>query len=297
MKKNNIYFIYFLTVYVIIQYIWWTYFILNIDQSPVNSKAKNWMIIGEGSVFLFIIIFAFSRLIVSLKKESRLNEQKNNFLMSITHELKTPIAHNKLTLQTLLKRKNIEETARIDLTEKVLAENTRLEHLVENILTATRLETNYFKLNKEKFDFYILVNELIKRYSILLGDAQINVIRNTEKTIVNADQSMIETVIINIIENYHKYALDSKEFNIILSTFGDRVKCSFTDMGEGVPAEFQRDIFKKFVRAENEEVRTKKGTGLGLYISKEFLKLNQGTISFTPNKPKGAVFEITLPLA
>ncbi|MBN9292637.1 MAG: hypothetical protein J0G96_01510 [Flavobacteriia bacterium] len=297
MKKNNIYFIYFLTVYVIIQYIWWTYFILNIDQSPFNSKAKNWMIIGEGSVFLFIIIFAFSRLIVSLKKESRLNEQKNNFLMSITHELKTPIAHNKLTLQTLLKRKNIEETARIDLTEKVLAENTRLEHLVENILTATRLETNYFKLNKEKFDFYILVNELIKRYSILLGDAQINVIRNTEKTIVNADQSMIETVIINIIENYHKYALDSKEFNIILSTFGDRVKCSFTDMGEGVPAEFQRDIFKKFVRAENEEVRTKKGTGLGLYISKEFLKLNQGTISFTPNKPKGAVFEITLPLA
>jgi len=296
-KKNNIYFIYFLTVYVIIQYIWWTYFILNIDQSPFNSKAKNWMIIGEGSVFLFIIIFAFSRLIVSLKKESRLNEQKNNFLMSITHELKTPIAHNKLTLQTLLKRKNIEETARIDLTEKVLAENTRLEHLVENILTATRLETNYFKLNKEKFDFYILVNELIKRYSILLGDAQINVIRNTEKTIVNADQSMIETVIINIIENYHKYALDSKEFNIILSTFGDRVKCSFTDMGEGVPAEFQRDIFKKFVRAENEEVRTKKGTGLGLYISKEFLKLNQGTISFTPNKPKGAVFEITLPLA
>lgn len=255
------------------------------------------MIIGEGSVFLFIIIFAFSRLIVSLKKESKLNEQKNNFLMSITHELKTPIAHNKLTLQTLLKRKNIEETARINLTEKVLIENTRLEHLVENILTATRLETNYFKLNKERFDFYILINELIKRYLILLGNAQVNVINNTYKTYVNADKSMIETVIINIIENYHKYALDSKEFNIILSTFGDRIICSFADMGEGVPAEFQKDIFKKFVRAENEEVRTKKGTGLGLYISKEFLKLNQGTISFTPNKPKGAVFEITLPLA
>lgn len=281
----------------LLQYVWWTYFIIKLGENTSKAKTIFWMLIGEGGVFLFVILFTFSRLILSLKREAKLNTQKNNFLLSVTHELKTPIAHNKLTLQTLLKRKDLDEGKRAMLLEKILLENDRLEHLVENILTSTRIETNNFSLSKEAFDFCQLVEDVLRRYAILLGDAQINLKKIQPSIYVVADAKMIETVIINLIENYHKYALESESLSINITIFGDKVKCAFADLGEGIPPEFHKDVFKKFIRVENEEVRTKKGTGLGLYISKEFLKLNNGTISFYPNKPKGAIFEITLPLA
>lgn len=296
-KKKNFYFIYFLVTYVVLQYIWWTFFILKLGENTERQSTIFWMLIGEGSVFLFVILFTFSRLILSLKKEEKLKQQKNNFLLSVTHELKTPITHNKLTIQTLLKRKNLDEDKRNDLYEKILAENNRLEHLVENILTSTRLETKFFQLNKEKFNIYLLINELVKHYAILLGDSVVNIATESEDIEVVADRKMIETVVINLIENYHKYALESGALTIIISTFGDRVKCAFSDVGKGVPKEFRKDIFKKFVRTENEEKRTKKGTGLGLYISREFLILNNGNISYSPNKPMGSIFEITIPIA
>lgn len=232
-----------------------------------------------------------------MKKEINLNEQKNNFLLSITHELKTPIAHNKLTLQTLLKRNNIDPETQRQLTQKILNENDRLERLVENLLTATRLETNFFQLNKERYNLYEQIDHLLKRYSILFANTQVNIVTYQTDLFVNADKFMMETVITNLIENAHKYAAESEEFTVIISIFGDRIRCQFCDTGEGVSEEFQPYIFQKFVRAQSEEIRTKKGTGLGLFICREFLKLNNGTITYQSNKPKGSIFEITLPLA
>lgn len=297
MKKKNFYFIYFLIAYVILQYVWWTYVILKLGKETDNSNTTFLMLIGEGSVFLFIIIFTFLRLIISLRKEEKLKQQKNNFLLSVTHELKTPLAHNKLSVQTLLKYKELDENKRSDLLHKILTENNRLEHLVENILTSTRIETKYFKLNKEKFVLFDLINELVGRYAILMGETKVNIVAEKADFSVYADKKMIETVFINLIENFHKYALDSESLTVIITTFGDKVKCSFADCGSGIPTEYRKDVFKKFVRTENEEVRTKEGTGLGLYIAKEFLKLNNGNIVYLPNKPKGSIFEITLPLA
>lgn len=288
---------YFLAIYVILQFVWWTYFILTLDASKLDLKARFTMILGEGSVFLLIIIFAFTRLIISLRKEGKLNEQKDNFLMSITHELKTPIAHNKLSIQTLLKRNDISEEIRIDLLHKVLTENDRLQHLVENLLTATRLETKYLKPNREKFNVYLLINRLLEHYSILFENTKINLIAVSNEVWVMADERMVETVILNIIDNFHKYASDSDEFRVIVSTFGDKVKCSFEDQGIGINDAFRKEVFKKFTRSESEEIRTKKGTGLGLYICREFLKLNGGTILCEPNQPKGTKFIISLPLA
>jgi K+-sensing histidine kinase KdpD len=297
MKKKNYYFIYFLVAYVILQYVWWTYFIIKLGEKTDRAATIFWMLVGEGGVFLFVIIFTFSRLIISLKREEKLNNQKNNFLLSVTHELKTPIAHNKLTLQTLLKRKDLDEDKRNALLEKILVENNRLEHLVENILTSTRIETNNFNLSKETFNLGDLVEKIVERYAILLADSQVNITKSQPSVFVVADQKMIETVLINLIENYHKYALDSESLSINITTFGEKAKCSFADLGTGVPLNYQKEIFKKFVRMENEEIRTKKGTGLGLYIAKEFLKLNNGNIVYLPNKPNGAIFELTLPLA
>lgn len=296
-NKFRIRIIYFLAIYVVLQFVWWTYFILTLDISKLNAGAKFSMILGEGSVFLLIIIFAFTRLIISLRKEGKLSEQKDNFLMSITHELKTPIAHNKLTVQTLIKRQDLDDKMKNNLLEKVLIENNRLQHLVENLLTATRLESRYFQPNREKFKLIDLIQDLTKTYAILMENTQVNLIEEKKDIQVYADKRMIETVVINIIDNFHKYASESEEFRIIVSIFEGRAKCSFIDQGEGISEEMRKEVFKRFVRTENEEIRTKKGTGLGLYICKEFLKLNGGTMICEANQPKGTKFILSLPLA
>lgn len=280
-----------------LQFSWWAYFLLHFDPDKLSERARFTMILGEGGVFMLILIFAFTRLIISLGKESKLNQQKDNFLMSITHELKTPIAHNKLTLQTLLKRKDIPSEKQQELLEKVLSENGRLQHLVENLLTATRLEARYFKPQKEKFNLHEKVTALIENYAILLKDTEINIISHVENPIVYADSTMIDTVLINLIENYHKYAINATELQIEIHSFEDKIKCTLKDNGEGVPDKFKKEMFKKFVRNENEETRTKKGTGLGLYIAKEFMKINKGNIRYIPNQPKGAIFELIIPRA
>jgi len=294
--KKVIYLMSFLCVYVIVQHLWWAYYLMHLEAHPINDNKRWWMIFGESGVILLIMIYAFARLIISLRKEARLNEQKNNFLLSITHELKTPIAHNRLSIQTILKRPNLEAATRENLLQKILDENDLLNRLVEKILTATRLETRFFKPQQELFNYYELLEELLEKYAILLDDKEVIINTFSKKIYVNADKKMLETVIINLIENFHKYAGDSPSFKISITKLENRFKCSFIDEGKGIENRFKHDIFKKFIRGENEETRTQKGTGLGLYISKEFLKLNQGDIFFRQNQPKGAIFDVILPL-
>jgi K+-sensing histidine kinase KdpD len=105
---------------------------------------------------------------------------------------------------------------------------------------------------------------------------------------------MIKTILRNLIENGLKYASNSERFIVFLKREINHVKFGTRDAGPGVPDDLQKDIFKKFFRIENEETRSQKGTGLGLFIAAEFTKLNGGKLNYYPNKPTGSVFEITL---
>lgn len=298
MKRQTALIFYVLGFYVVLQFAWWGYHLIQISSqlqqvnNQVNSKTT--MIIGEGFVFFILLVVGLWRIKVSINKDHKLSERQNNFLLSVTHELKTPIASNKLYLQTLVKH-DFPIEKREELLKKALIENQRLEEIVEMILTATRIENQTFQLHKEWIDLNEMLSQLAENENSILGKEWVVFeAKDNVKVQVEADAFMIKTIVRNLIENALKYAPNSDKIVVFLRRDNSRVKFGVQDNGPGIPAENQRLVFKKFIRLENEETRSQKGTGLGLFIASEFSRLNGGKLNYLPNKPKGSIFEITL---
>lgn len=298
MKRQTALIFYVLGFYVVLQFAWWGYHLIQISSqlqqvnNQVNSKTT--MIIGEGFVFFILLVVGLWRIKVSINKDHKLSERQNNFLLSVTHELKTPLASNKLYLQTLIKH-DFPIEKREDLLKKALIENQRLEEIVEMILTATRIENQTFQLHKEWIDLNEMLSQLAENENSILGKEWVVFeAKDNVKVQVEADAFMIKTIVRNLIENALKYAPNSEKIIVFLRRDNNRVKFGVQDFGPGIPAVNQRLVFKKFIRLENEETRSQKGTGLGLFIASEFSRLNGGKLNYLPNKPQGSIFEITL---
>jgi two-component system, OmpR family, phosphate regulon sensor histidine kinase PhoR len=294
LKKQATISFYFLAAYVILQFSWWAYHIVELtkvagyEQDAINKRIG--MIIGEGLVFFLILIFGLWRIIRSIKKENELAKRQSNFLLSVTHELKTPLASTKLYLQTLLKR-NFDAEKREELLEKTLLENQRLEEIVEAILISTRIDNQTLEIHKEKIDLNGEIKKIIEHFKKKIN-ADIIVLNEQKNIQLESDLFMLRTIIMNLLENAIKYAGTKEKIEIDLVQEESSVKIRIKDFGPGIPADKQKIIFQKFVRLENEETRTSKGTGLGLFIVKEFTKLCGGDINFYPNENKGSVFEL-----
>ena len=138
MKRTNQYLFLILLLYVILQAAWWLYSIHQLSAEVINEKEeldrKTSMIISEGAVFLLILIVGFFITYRSLRKEVQVSAQQKNFLLAITHELKTPIASLKLYLQTLVKR-DLPQEKQKEILGKSIKDADRLNELVENILS------------------------------------------------------------------------------------------------------------------------------------------------------------------
>lgn len=294
MKRTSILF-YLLSFYVLLQFLWWGFHLTQLTQIVSEQSGKGnqriFMIIGEGMVFLLILIFGIWKMKSSIKKELQLTQNQTNFLLSVTHELKTPIASNKLYLQTILKRE-LDAEKRKELIEKALNENIRLEKMIDNILNATRLENRKLILHKEEVTVSDFLTSIVDRFQKNNPEIVFKTVISSEVS-KSIDPFIFETIINNLIENAIKYAGKEGPITIELiknSTTHIRVK----DLGPGVDVEAQKNIFKKFYRAGNEEIRSQKGSGLGLFIAAEFSRLHGGQLKYLDNQPKGAIFELIL---
>ena len=139
MNRRTALIFYVLSAYVVIQFLWWGYRIIELtnelakESTEISSRVR--MILGEGSVFLLLLLIGIWQIRRSIRKELKLSTRQNNFLLSVTHELKTPLAANKLYIQTIQKRDLSKEQTN-DLLKKSIEENARLEYMIDNILNA-----------------------------------------------------------------------------------------------------------------------------------------------------------------
>jgi len=297
MKKQTAIFFYVLGAYVVLQFAWWGYHLIELTNEIDRQKGivsnRFFMIIGEGFVFFLILILGLWKIRSSIKKDLIFSQRQNNFLLSVTHELKTPLAANKLYLQTLVKRE-LDSSKRNELLGKAIIENQRLEAMIDNILNASRLENQVMELHKEWFSLSDLLQGVADRFNKSLQNTivQADLLVDCK---IEADFFMIEAIINNLVENALKYAGNQKIIVLYLQKLDNqRIVFGVKDEGPGIPLEFQSEIFKKFVRSGNEETRSQKGTGLGLFIAAEFIRIHGGKIRYKNNQPSGSNFEITL---
>lgn len=226
----------------------------------------------------------------SIRMIYNLNKQQNNFLLSVTHELKTPIAAMKLLLQTIRTRQ-LPEEKRNELLDKAVANSDRLNELAENMLTAMQIENNKYDYGKESFLLSDLVGRLVESYQ-LRTELTSQVEDDLE---VVGDRFILRISMNNLLENAIKYG-NGNPVDVRLFSQGDKAIVEIRDQGIGIPESERKKIFRKFYRVEDEEIRDTKGTGLGLFIVKETIEKHGGSIKVSSNEPHGTVFRVELPL-
>lgn len=318
MKKSRpLLLFYILVAYVLLQFAWWSYLMIEQNNEIYHLKSEinllhhedpqliiekgnelekklhgRWMMIaGEGLVFLVLLSVAFLRVQKTFKREADLSHQQKNFMHSITHELKSPIASVKLGLETLLKR-DLEKEKQKEILSNALSDTERLNTLVDNILLSAQIENRSYNIHKEKINLSEFIHELLLK--IQRTNNSHSITQSVQPGIfAELDRSSFTSVLLNLIENAMKYSPDGSMIKIILAKKENSVTLSVCDEGTGITDEEKQNIFTKFYRIGNEETRKTKGTGLGLYIVKYLTEKNGGIVSVKNNSPRGTVFEIT----
>ena len=260
MKRQTTIILYILAVYVVLQFVWWGYHLIELTQELSGDEGKLpkrvLMIIGEGLVFFFLLILGFWKIQNSIRKDLKLAERQKNFLLSVTHELKTPIAANKLFLQTIGKRELSNEQKQ-EIVQKALSESDRLELMIDNILNASRIENNALQMVKEEVDLSQLLENVINRFKKF--NPQQELIHDISPSIsIQSDGFLIETIFNNLIENASKYAGPDAKIEVYLSENNNSIVCGVKDNGPGILKENTKEIFSKFYRVESEEIRSQK---------------------------------------
>jgi two-component system phosphate regulon sensor histidine kinase PhoR len=278
---------YFLVFYVLSQLFWWAVLLIELDPS------RKWMVIGEGLVFLSLMSFGAYRLNRAFNKDRKMNMQKRNFLLSVTHELKSPLASIKLYLQTIQKRELDKET-QASFISKSLLDIERLDDMVENVLLASKIENNSYSFPKEELDLSELVTKIVSRLQIHVCSKD-NIVTKIEPNVfITGDRFALTSVVTNLIENAVKYSKDCLPLQVNLERKSNGKVClQVADLGIGIPDEEKPKIFNKFYRVGSEDTRKTKGTGLGLFIVKQVLENHQAQIKVKNNTPRGTIFEVT----
>lgn len=250
------------------------------------------MIIAEGLFFAVCLLAGLGIINRSVRREISLTRQRRNFMLSITHELKSPIASLRLSFETILKR-DLQRPQVEKLCSNGLADAGRLQNLVESLLLAARLEDNWRPLI-EPVDLGAVAKECIATLQPRFPNAHFKLRLPEQLPPVQADKSGLTSVMLNLLENAAKYASDQPEIEFVAERLLNKTRIQIIDNGKGIPDLEKNAIFDKFYRIGNEETRKSTGTGLGLYIAQQVVKAHHGVLTLSDNKPSGAIFTIEL---
>jgi two-component system, OmpR family, sensor histidine kinase CiaH len=245
--------------------------------------------IGEGVSFLLFLLAGAILVFRAINRQFVQAQQQENFVMAITHELKTPIAVTKLNLETLQKRL-LNNEQRQKLITVTIQEANRLNSLCNNMLLTTQIEAGGYKIMKERIDLSNLVIECTQDFIVRFPNRKIEA-QLPEELFINGDLLLLQLAVNNLLDNAIKYS--GKDDIVLLKLFQDPkgIHLQIIDEGPGISNTEKEKIFEKYYRGSQNKT---KGTGLGLYLTKKIVQTHSGTIKIKNNPLRGSNFEILL---
>lgn len=264
------------------------------DLAKIESaaKRKQAQYLGEGLAFFLLIMAGAVSVFRAARRQLNFSLQQQNFMMGLTHELKTPIAVTKLNLETLQKRK-LDEQQRERLIQNTLQEANRMNTLCNNMLLSSQIEAKGFHLSEEEINFSELAAACVQDFIIRFADKKISP-SIQEDIYTNGDRLLLQMSVNNLIDNAIKYSPKETPVTILLSQKDNDIILQVKDQGKGIDGEEKRKVFDKFYRVGNAATKSAKGTGLGLFLTKKIVREHKGNITVTDNYPSGCIFTITL---
>ncbi|MGC4003850.1 MAG: HAMP domain-containing sensor histidine kinase [Pirellulales bacterium] len=261
-----------------------------------QSPGVYYAALAVGTTFFVLVLVGVIMYLTLTIKAVRLTQRQSNFIDSVTHELKSPIASLKLYLQTLEKRRLTEEqTAEVQ--RSMLEVLTDLDHLIDHLLDAARLEKDVEPAPIENVDLVSVLESaaqaIAKRYEL----AESAITLRLREVRLPGHTKECEILFRNILDNAVKYSGTDPRVEIqIYAPVVGKVGVRISDSGPGIPANLRRKIFGRFVRLGNELERKTAGTGLGLYIVRETVRKMRGQVNVKGRGSEpGTIFEVELP--
>lgn len=242
-------------------------------------------------------IIGASKIARDITEYKRLEQQKDDFISIATHELKTPVTSIKAYAQVLhsifIKK---EDSKSAEYLAKMDAQLNKLTNLIADLLDVNKIQSGQLQLHSDYFNFNELVEEAVEE--LQRTTTRHTLIKNLAPSkIIFGDRDRIGQVLTNLISNAIKYSPHSEKIVVSTQATKKLVTLSVRDFGVGIPKEKQDKVFEKFFRVSGPKQDTYPGLGLGLYISAEIIKRQNGRIWVESIKDQGSTFYFSLPTA
>ncbi len=232
-------------------------------------------------------------LLVDYTEKYKLEMARREFSSNVSHELKTPLTiingYAEMIETGMAKQEDIKRFSRI-----IREEGTRLLFLIDSIMRLSKIEEKQVK-EYSPIDIYSIAKDIVKRLSIVALDKNIDVSIYGNKTIINANQTMIEELLYNLIDNGIKYTKPLGKVNVDIKKDKEHCYIKVSDTGIGIPKEDQDRIFERFYTVDKSRSRKTKSTGLGLSIVKHIVGYHNGRIELESEENRGTEITVILP--
>jgi signal transduction histidine kinase len=260
------------------------------------AGGPDWLILTEGLLLLIAILVGVYVIFLYWKKQSALVREQRHFISQVTHELKSPLASLQLHLETI-RRHQPSPDKMAPFIETMLSDTTRLNGLIDNLLSANRVGQKHWKLDLQPIDFSAFVERYFRARQYTLPKAGRLSMEITPGISAAIDTAAMETVLRNLLENAILYSDKSPEITVRLTRDEDRCYLAIADQGRGIEAWEKKKIFNMFYRSRRKDENIR-GTGLGLFIVQATIRRHHGQINVeSQGRDQGATFKIVLPLA
>ncbi|MBO9641438.1 MAG: HAMP domain-containing histidine kinase, partial [Siphonobacter aquaeclarae] len=241
---------------------------------------------------------ATNRLREANEQMVRTDRLKDDFLSTVTHELRTPITSIKALSEILQDNPDLDGEMREQFLSTIIRESDRLTRLISQVLDLEKYESGKHLLHKEPVNLSEVVLEAVDTVIHLAEEKDVRLETRVEKNLLlAADRDKLMQVMINLLSNAIKYTESGKGLIRVEARRADgKLEIRVADNGPGIGEAFQKLIFDKFYQAENQTIRKPKGSGLGLAITKKIIELHSGSIGVQSEPGQGARFTVTLPV-
>ncbi len=245
-------------------------------------------------LMLVVGVFAFQ----AVGRQIRLNKMKNDFIATVSHELKTPLASMRLLVDTLLEGRTRDEAHAEEYLRMIARENERLTRMIEHFLSFSRMERNRNAFTMELASPVAIVEDSIHsictKYKANGCRLETNIADNLPD--IPVDHDAIVTVLINLLDNACKYTADDKRIKLSVFVAADEVCFAVSDNGIGLSGRQIKKIFDSFYQVDNSLARTTEGCGLGLSIVQFIVNAHKGRIEVESPQDQGSTFTVRLPI-
>lgn len=274
------------------------YIMIYFPNKELYLYMQNWELIVISLILILIITFSFVYTIVTIFRQKKLSEMKNDFINNMTHEFKTPISTISLTCEALSDKDVMKSDKSYDNYINVISEeNKRLGAMAEKILQTAIIDKRQLNLHKELIDIHSILEDVINSVQIQI-DAKSGTLTKSLKArnhYISADRTHVTNVIYNLFDNAIKYSPDKPLIHISTQNATKGISIIIEDNGIGISKANQKKIFDKLYRVPTGNVHNVKGFGLGLHYVKTIIDAHGGNVDVESELKKGTKIKIYLP--